>query len=81
MVSRDTQFHGLPAGTWWIVIEGMVEGTGADRSRSVVFEDREVKVEGGRAVRVSRPASQECPVGARGGRRARGARPWPWRAT
>jgi len=63
MVSRDTQFHGLPAGTWWIVIEGMVEGTGADRSRSVVFEDREVKVEGGRAVRVEfdlRP--RECPV-------------------
>ena len=41
----------------------MVEGTGADRARSVVFEDREVKVEGGRAVRVEfdlRP--RECPV-------------------
>ena len=63
MVSRDTQFHGLPARTWWVVVEGMVEGTGADRARSVVFEDREVKVEGGRAVRVEfdlRP--RECPV-------------------
>jgi tetratricopeptide (TPR) repeat protein len=63
MVSRDTQFHRVPARPWWVVVEGVTEGTGPDRRRAPVFEEREVRVERGRAVRLEldlRP--RECPV-------------------
>jgi tetratricopeptide (TPR) repeat protein len=63
MVSRDTQFHGLPARSWWVVVEGVIESGAGGRAREVVYEDRQVRVERGRAVRVEfdlRP--RECPV-------------------
>jgi tetratricopeptide (TPR) repeat protein len=61
MVSRDTQFHRLPARRGWVVVEGIVEG--GEGARRIVYEDREVRVERGRAVRVEfdlRPS--ECQV-------------------
>ncbi|HEX2484408.1 MAG TPA: tetratricopeptide repeat protein, partial [Myxococcota bacterium] len=63
MVSRDTQFHGLKTGSWWVVVEGVVESGGAPRVRTAVFEEREIRVERGRALRIDfdlRP--RECPV-------------------
>jgi tetratricopeptide (TPR) repeat protein len=63
MVSSDTQFHGLETGSWWVLVEGVVEGTGPERTRTAVFEEREVRVERGRALRIEfdlRP--RECPI-------------------
>ena len=63
MVSRDTQFHGLETGAWWVLVEGVVEAPGPAGVRTAVFEEREVRVERGRALRIEfdlRP--RECPI-------------------
>ncbi len=60
MVARETHFRAIPAGRYWVTIEGVVEHGSA---RDGVREELEVKVEKGRAARAEfdlRP--QECPV-------------------
>jgi tetratricopeptide (TPR) repeat protein len=60
MVARETHFRAIPAGRYWLTIEGVVEhGAGRDGVR----EDREVVVAKGQAARAEfdlRP--QQCPV-------------------
>ncbi len=60
MVARETHFRAIPAGRYWVTIEGVVEHGSA---KDGVREELEVKVEKGRAARAEfdlRP--QECPV-------------------
>ncbi|MBM4381730.1 MAG: protein kinase [Deltaproteobacteria bacterium] len=48
MVARETHFRGIPAGSYWVTVEGVVE-SGA--SKEGVRDDLEVVVEKGRAAR------------------------------
>jgi tetratricopeptide (TPR) repeat protein len=63
MISRETQFRGVPARTYWVALEGFLEETSGNRRRSAVLEEREVWLERGRAQRVEfdlRP--RVCPI-------------------
>ena len=78
MVSRETQFRGIPARTYWVALEGWLEHSESDQRRTAVFEEKETRLERGRAQRVEfdlRP--RVCPVEIRivdGGRAATSAR-------
>ncbi len=60
MVARETHFRAIPAGRYWVTVEGVVEvGSSKEEAR----EDREILVEKGRAARAEfdlRPHG--CPV-------------------
>jgi tetratricopeptide (TPR) repeat protein len=48
MVARETHFRGIPAGSYWVAVEGVVETAGGTEG---VREDLEIAVEKGRAAR------------------------------
>jgi tetratricopeptide (TPR) repeat protein len=63
LIASETHFRGIPARTYWVTIEGVVEN--ADGERRPERRDREVAVEKGRTVRVSfdlRPEGCEVEV-------------------
>ncbi len=60
MIGRETHFRGIPAGSYWVTLEGIVE---AGTAKNGVRDDQEVSIEKGRAARAHfdlRP--QECAV-------------------
>jgi len=62
MVSRETQFRGVPARSYWALLAGSLEA-GESSAETRVTEEREVRIERGRAVRIEfdlRP--KVCPV-------------------
>jgi len=63
MVARETQFQSVPARHYFVVVEGAIQDPARDRSRTPVFEEREVRVAKGRTMRLEidlRP--KQCPV-------------------
>ncbi|MGI9432044.1 MAG: protein kinase domain-containing protein [Myxococcota bacterium] len=52
MVSRETHFRGVPARTWYVVLEGWLEEIEGERRRSSVLEEREVWLQRARTQRV-----------------------------
>jgi tetratricopeptide (TPR) repeat protein len=50
MVARETHFRGIPAGRYWVTVEGIVEAGGAKEG---VRDDLEVTIEKGRAARAA----------------------------
>jgi len=52
MVSRETHFRGVPARTWYVVLEGWLEEIEGERRRSSVLEEREVWLRRARTQRV-----------------------------
>jgi tetratricopeptide (TPR) repeat protein len=51
LVARETHFRGIPARGYWVMVEGRMQSEAGDTE--VVREEREVRVEADRSVRVS----------------------------
>jgi tetratricopeptide (TPR) repeat protein len=51
LVARETQFRGLPARSYWVTIEGLIQANGSD-ARQPVREEREARVEKDRSTRL-----------------------------
>jgi tetratricopeptide (TPR) repeat protein len=63
MVARETQFRTVPARHYFVVVEGAIEDPSRKGSRTVFFEERDVRLAKGRTVRLDfdlRP--KQCPV-------------------
>jgi tRNA A-37 threonylcarbamoyl transferase component Bud32 len=63
LVSRETDFPGVPTGRWHVTIDGFVQPADDETVIATYFEDQEVRVRRGHTVRVDfdlRP--KQCPV-------------------
>jgi hypothetical protein len=63
MVARETQFRTIPARHYFVMVEGAIEDPSRKGSRTVFFEEREVRLAKGRTARLDfdlRP--KQCPV-------------------
>ncbi|MGI9591124.1 MAG: protein kinase domain-containing protein, partial [Myxococcota bacterium] len=63
LVSRETEFHRVRMGRWFVVVDGFVQPPDDEAVIGTYFEERELKVKRGQTVRVDfdfRP--KQCPV-------------------
>ena len=63
LVSRETDFHGIPSGRWFVTVDGFMQPQDDDTVIGTYFEEQPVKLHRGHTVRVDFDFHpKQCPV-------------------